>query len=386
MKKIVLTSGTFLVFAYLFINGLFVYKYGARIGAPAFHLVPAYVLFAAGLCVILRKMPESIFGRSVFAAVVVLFVLVSVLLFRIKPQAVLNVDRYEMIRLFWDNALSGKNPYLPRHENTNIPGPFPFYFLLAFPFYWTGEIGIFSLAGFLLFAALLFSSRTCLKNKTAALLLLTASPAFVYEIICRSTVFLNAALVLCWMVWVERSTPGTASKKFCAGLLLGCLLSTRSVAWFMFAPFLAVLYRNRRGWFEGGRFSAGAFLAVLVIFLPFFFFNSFRHGVNPFRVQESLVPAVVTVPIWAAFFLASHRIRSFRRFLIAEAFFTFFLLSAYMGGKIAHYGWNSAVYQHRADISYWLFVFPFLIHAFFIADDDPAGEGARVNPSFKRMG
>src|SRR5690606_4490533 len=67
----------------------------------------------------------------------------------------LIVDRWSVITSFCYAHFANIYPYFAKSNVGNPPGPMPFYFLLALPFYSIGELGFLSLIGVLLFFFLL---------------------------------------------------------------------------------------------------------------------------------------------------------------------------------------------------------------------------------------
>ena len=190
----------------------------------------------------MTRLPSRIFTDRTYIVIVIAFsVFMGIVLLTI-PQESLRVDRYEMIKLFWDNTLARINPYTPRGIHTNIPGPFPCYFILALPFYLCKEIGLLSLTGFLFFSYLLYRSGASMKSRTIALLLLAGSPAFAWEITCRSTIFLNMVLVVGLIQQMERWSKGgfTARASIGYGLLTGFIACTRSVTILVLVPIFSI--------------------------------------------------------------------------------------------------------------------------------------------------
>jgi hypothetical protein len=349
----------FLLSAYLFANGLFVYKYGYRITPHGFGLIAAYGAFAAAVLLILVKMPDKFFSNRTLWILAALVCAGAAIALQLRSQTGLRVDRHEMVRLFWDNAFSGQNPYLPENPQSNVPGPFPFYFILALPFKGIGEMGYFSLSGVIVFMLLVRSAPADDRRKTAAMVLCAVSPAVWYEIVARSTVFLNAVLILAWMILAE-NTRGRASRitAFVWGFSLGCLLCTRSIAFFMLVPFLRRLRTLPAVAGFAREWISGTFLGFFLFLAPLLLFDSFRHGVNPFSIQASIMPAWLAAPVFIAFVAASFRTSSFENVLFLESVFLFLLLAVYILDKTVRFGWNAVVFRHHADISYLLFVLP----------------------------
>lgn len=356
-----------LVFAliYLTVNALFVLKYGGRAVAHGPLLAALYVVAAPAAFRLLYRLPSRWFTGRAFAAIVIAFTVLMGIAFLIVPQESLRVDRYEMIRLFWDNAFGGINPYTPRGIDTNIPSPFPCYFLLALPFYLWKEIGLLSLAGFLLFAYMLARSEADVRTRIVAVLMLVGSPAFAWEIACRSTVFLNMVLVVGLIMLMERRSKQGFSDRASIGygLLAGAVACTRSVALLVLVPYFLFLLYNRRAPRPVLYWTAviGAFS---VPFIPLLVFPSFYHGCNPFSVQSTLLPGPATAVVGLVSCAVALRLRSLSGFMLFQSLCLFLVVLAYAGMRIAACGWHAALAGDRADISYFLLVFPLLLAGF----------------------
>jgi hypothetical protein len=272
-----------------------------------------------------------------------------------------------MINLFWENALKGINPYTP-HGGSNIPSPFPFYFIIAFPFHLCREVDILSLLGAVIFIGLLYKSPSSLQTKSVGLMALLLSPAFCYEVVCRSTVFLNSVLVILLVAYLEKKRPVDSIQLLGAGILTGLALSTRSVVVLMLIPYWMQYFRREKPPVTGAIVYLTATAAVfLILFVPFLSFPSFLAGRNPFAVQAWLASAIMPIPairvaltitIAAGFF-----IRDVVDYYYFEAAFLSLLTLGFVAALIAIHGWKVAIVESRADISYLLFFLPFMIIA-----------------------
>ena len=107
----------------------------------------------------------------------------------------MHVDRWSVIASFWDNYFNGKYVYFAQSFDGNYPGPMPFYFILALPFYIIGELGIFSVLGIFVFMFLMKNKKN--SNITSMYFILTASSIFyIWEVCSRSNIFINGVLIL----------------------------------------------------------------------------------------------------------------------------------------------------------------------------------------------
>jgi hypothetical protein len=350
---------------FLVLNGLFVYKYGARITPHFLPLTAAYSLGFAILFYSLPALPERLFTRKLYVAAAAAFCLAFAVLLHFVPQEAIRLDRHEMIALFWDNASEGINPYTPRTPGSNVPSGFPLYFAMSLPFHLIGEIGYLSLLGFALFAWLLYRRDDIpLRGRTSALLLLLASVAFAYEILCRSTIFLNSAMALA-VVWFHRRYFSASRLGFAAtAVLTGLAVSTRSVIVAMLAPFF--LSRLKADFTPK---SAAGFLAIsgaafASTFLPLLFYSGFVDEYNPFMVQASaFLPMGVILAALALAAGASFFIRTDSQYYWTVCLILFGLAAYYLIHNVRLWGWTTAIFESQADITYFSFCLPFLAFA-----------------------
>jgi hypothetical protein len=371
-----------LALVYLTINGLFVLKYGSRLAG--FLPAVSYLIAAPALFWFLTRLPSRIFSNRAYVAVVLVFAALMGIVFAAIPQERLRVDRFEMIRLFWDNAFRGINPYTPREIDTNIPGPFPGYFIIALPFYLCREIGLLSLSGFLLFSWQLFRNDAGVRASTVALLLLVASPAFAWEVACRSTIFLNMALVMVLILRMERRSKAGFSNRasFIYGLLTGVVACTRSVTFLVLAPYFIYLWSNHRAP-RPVPYITAALGAFGLPFVPLLAYPSFLHGFNPFAVQSSLLPGAATVVIALFAMVGALRTKSFSGFVLLQTLCLFAIAFGYVAIQIARSGWHAVFIGDGADISYFLLAFPFLAvgSALALMEGPTTGVSGRVSPA-----
>ena len=139
--------------AILFINFLFSFKYLNRVTEFALGISIVITAFYIFLYFFSGKINSKTFDKLFVPSLLILLVLFLVAFSKI-PQETLNVDRWSVIKEFWDAYFQGGYPYGAKSNVGNYPGPMPFYFFMALPFYWIKEIGYFSLAG--LIALILF--------------------------------------------------------------------------------------------------------------------------------------------------------------------------------------------------------------------------------------
>jgi succinate-acetate transporter protein len=219
------------LFLFLFVNFAFSAKYLSDI-------TPYYLPASIGLCGIylafwrFRSRVGNFTNRFRYLnhCLVLSYFAVSAILFIKIPAESLNVDRRDVITSFWDNYFNGEYVYFAQSFAGNYPGPMPFYFVLALPFYWYGELGFFSLMGLIAFVLLIRASKKSRTATTAYMLLIMVSAFFLWEVTCRSNIFLNAVLVLLSITYILQSIEAKTGRYILrTGILIGLLLSTRNV-------------------------------------------------------------------------------------------------------------------------------------------------------------
>lgn len=349
------------------VNLVFVVKYSARIGMSAtLAFTAAYTCFSLVAPVAAHRLGGRVFKRSfaiVIAAVFVVFLLVALRL--IKVDTIMN-DRWSVIGAFFGNLLRGVYPYLAQSNQANQPGPFPFYFVAAFPFYLTGEIGLFTLCSFAaLFAA--FAARDANQNDNGTLalqtILLVSSPALVYEVIVRSTVFANMALIVIYLFWLDgKMRPGGKSRLLWPAILGGFLLSTRAIAALPLACYLSYALLGKRLAFQYVKMGAGIAFGFVLTFVPLLAWGwaAFAQK-NPILLQSGFSPFPVTLAFLAACMAAGLFVKTIRGCLLVcgTAIFAIVAISAAL--SVGEFGWKDALFGSKFDISYLIFCVPFLV-------------------------
>ncbi len=356
-------------FFILFINFLFLIKYGIR-------LTPFFVFLALGILgiyyLIWRKQ-TLIFNfknerlLKISNPIMLLgFIGFSVLVFHFLPQEQLNVDRWSVISSFWDNFFEGKYVYFAKSHMGNHPGPMPFYFILALPFYFVGDLGYFSLIGLLVFYFILYYSKEFVRTRTLMLFLLLISAFYLWEVVTRSNIFTNSSLVLFSIFYFLKSnTDNNFKHLFINGLIIGLLLSTRNVFVIPYSILMLYLIKNKKI-----KFHKILTLALIVIttfaltFLPFIV-NHFSDFLllNPFVIQSSyLMPAWLSVFCIFASLGLYFFIRNTQDVYFYSGISLFFTISVYFIWEIYFYGFQSAYFGNKADISYFILCIPFFLY------------------------
>lgn len=183
---------TVAAFLFITVNILFCFKYLYRVSfAVALVAVGGYSVFL-GSSFCLYKKGKLFFPVRLWTIILVLLTAGSGFVLQLIPKESLNVDRWEMIQMFLDAVSNGVYPYGVHNATGNYPGPMPFYFVLAYPFYKIGEIGWMTVIG--IWITFVYFIRLDRNTLGLLMLLVLSSLSLYWEIFARSTVFINSLL------------------------------------------------------------------------------------------------------------------------------------------------------------------------------------------------
>jgi hypothetical protein len=353
----------------LFVNAIFSIKYLSRYTNWAVMII----VLLTGLYVFIfffKNMKRFSFLQKGLIPIVVLYMLFSLYLVQRVSMETLNVDRWSIITSFWANYFSGKYVYLAKSHMGNKPGPMPFYFILALPFYFLKEFAYLSILGIVLFIYLLFKPIKQTSIGIFLLVFLLTSPIFLWETISRSAIFLNATLVLAFLIYLRTCNFSEIKSVILAAFLGGLLLSTRNV--FALTFILAAGY-----YMKSKKISIKmAFIALLVMGLTFLFtFLPFIYGfwneflvINPFIIQSAvLVPFQYTLIFFAFAFYCIRFVKTEQDIVYYSAVVLFITICGYapyvMYGYGYNFGFEGGFYGSAIDLSYFIFCLPFALYA-----------------------
>ncbi|MFC1728890.1 hypothetical protein ACFL6I_01015 [candidate division KSB1 bacterium] len=358
-------ESTLYALLYIFINSLFVLKYTARItGYAPF----AALLYASGAAVLLilcahyyrdRMNTELRYG-SYIAVIVFLAALLLVLMKQVDPAGI-QVGRYPALTEWIGDMLDGRYPY----TSDLRPSGFPFLFVLALPFYALGDVGLLQICSFLLFGLLVFTRyprHPGQRYKT--IVLLTASPVFLYEVVVRSELFSNMAFVLLYLVLCERYLRSVNRPPLLVlGLAGGLMMSTRGIVFIIFLIYFGFCFKSavRDGLMFAGSLAAGFAITVL----PFLIWDA-RHFLTqgPFSVQAAYAAPWLLILVTAGSAAAVLFVKTvhgvYRSILVCLFGAVFVSLCV----SVLREGFNASVMQSGFDISYFAFSLPFVLLLF----------------------
>ncbi|PKP24855.1 MAG: hypothetical protein CVU03_10665 [Bacteroidetes bacterium HGW-Bacteroidetes-2] len=353
-------------FVFVFINFIFSVKYLSRI--TDYFLVISLVISLIYILIwrfklLLKKFYPQLYLLNIF--ILLLFIVVSLFLFYVIPVETLNVDRWSIINSFWDTYFSGGYAYYGRGHTGNPPGPMPFYFILALPFYAIGEMGLYSLLGIFAFYFMMRYSKFSNDLQTIGIILIALSSFYLWEIVSRSNTFINAALIVFSLIYILKQKMFSTKKIIGIGVLIGLLLSTRNVFIIPYIIAFLFIWRTKRIRFKQLILLGFISLIVFIItFLPFVLghFEDFKI-INPFLIQSSfLIPFGYTV-----FFIVLAIFLSLLCKKNADVYFysgitLFISISIYFLYHSKHSGFYTTYFESAGDISYFILCTPFLLY------------------------
>lgn len=294
----------------------------------------------------------------------VIFIILFGIAFTYINVETLMVDRWSVISSFWENYFQGEYVYFAKSHRNNPPGPMPFYYMLALPFYLIGELGYFSL---LAIPALWIVSKYLRFNKAVVqfgLFLLITSFFYIWEVTVRSNIMINGLLILFSLIYCLKREKWSLKELIVAGIMVGLFLSTRNV--FVIPYVILFLYLLKNGnlsFLKLIQLGSVAIVTFALTFLPFIYnyWDSFLT-MNPFVIQGSfLIPFHYTVGFVLLAFLFPFLCKSKEDVLFYSGVNLFITIAIYFIYHIIYSGFQSAFYESIVDISYFILCIPFFL-------------------------
>jgi hypothetical protein len=346
------------------INVFFAYKYFLR-GSDNSLLAIFYAAFLILLFIASKKMNIRFFETDVcYYTLLFLYLLFHIVLFHFIHVENLNVDRWSMISAFWEQSFQGSYSYNAQSHMGNYPGPLPFCFILALPFYLVGEIGFFPMIGVFLLAVFLRQNLSQ-RGSMGALVILLFSVSVFWEVCVRSTVLVNTVLFMLYLVWLLKDVDLNSKKQFWISAIVGgLLLSTRTIFIIPFIIYGVFLFQSKK--MDLKLLIPWMFIVAtsfVLTFLPFLLFHFHEFLIrNPFSVQSGqLFPFRISVIFVFLAVLAGFISSGKKEVLYYTVGLFMLVLLAYYMLLIDKFGFMNAYLHSYFDLSYMFFVFPFLL-------------------------
>lgn len=349
----------------IFVNFLFTYKYTARFTDFGVYIAIGIALLQLLSFVLYKKIRLSppypkVIGFSLLAGIVGLGILTHFAI----PLESLRVDRWSVISSFLTELYQGNYPYYATSHMGNYPGPMPVYFLIAAPFQFLGELNILSCIGYGMMAFLLMKKAPQNRHRLFLFFYLLTAFFLIWEIAVRSNLFTFSVLIVWALYTFETIQHKSALRFFGLAILIGLLLSTRSVYILPYIIFFASYLLNREITFlKLFYFLSVACITFICTFIPlvYVFPNDFFE-MNPFIIQSSfLIPSSYTFAFIALAIVFTFLVKDRQDRYFYSGLSLFLTILIYAMYHIVNFGYTAAFIESNIDISYFIFSLPFLM-------------------------
>ena len=348
------------------INMRFLIKYASRLSA---HITAISAVAYIGLLIIFRicYMRSKPYRYADTAAVVValVYAVLSVLMLTQVDKHSLNVDRWEIIDLFWRSVARGEYPYSAVAHNGNHIGAMPVYHILCLPFHCIGEIGY---ATLLSIAAMLIAIYRAPQNQGNSLLfatmLIISSPAILWETLTRSTIIYNSMLFYLFMLYLRRFETFSKTQFIITAIIGGALASTRTTLALIYVIWGIYMLRQHIPFKRILAWTGICIASYVVTFLPLIIaYPSQFLEINPFTVQSGVTNNAELAAFVALMILTGFLPKNHKSLIFYIGAYLFVIIGINFVDRAAHYSLRGALMESSMDISYFLFSLPFLLHS-----------------------
>ncbi|MFO7754594.1 MAG: hypothetical protein R6V34_01275 [Bacteroidales bacterium] len=349
----------------LFVNFIFAYKYLSRYSD--------FGLFISGIILIIQfisfwlsyRINLSVKQKNILCYVITGFIIGLVIISHIKiPVELLNVDRWSVISSFLTELFKGNYPYFAKSSMGNYPGPMPFYFFIALPFYLIGELSILSCLGYCIMLMVFIWKKRTTQSIIFLMFFLSTSLFLIWEITTRSNLFTFTVLVLLTLYAFIDLKHTKSLKFYTLAILTGLLLSTRSVYILPYIIFfLSGVINKEIGFKKLLLFISIAFISFASTFIPFIIaFKRDFFIMNPFIIQSSfLIPAFYTIIFVSISIALSFLVKNKWDKFFYSGISLFIAIVIYSIYQLVNYGYEASFINSKIDISYFVFCIPFLM-------------------------
>lgn len=358
---------------FFFINFLFGIKYLSRISEfyiPITLLIILFYIFVLKKFNFINTLLDK--TRLTIKMLLTLYIISSLVLFYLIPKETLNVDRWSVITSFWDNYFSDKYVYFAKSFDGNYPGPMPFYFILALPFYWIGELGLYSLLGIVLFVYLTKLTNKNKEYSKIVFLLIATSFFYIWEISTRSNIFSNGTIVLISIYFFLKRYTKTLKNNILFGIAFGLVLSTRNVyAIPLIITIMFSIKTKKLDFYNLIQLGLYSLVTFIFTFIPFIWnhFEDFKV-MNPFIIQSSyLMPFEYTIIFITASFLSFFVVKNEFDVYFYSGIILFCTILFYFAYTISITSFTTTFFKSAADISYFILCLPFILFHFSASED-----------------
>ncbi len=336
------------------------YAYGISIFLPIIMCVGYY--YKEYLYTIFDKAEKKsgIAERNQIRILLCTIVILWILCFVFIPKGILRVDRWLMIKTFWDNVFAGNYPYTPLYSN-NVPGQLPMYHVLAFPFHIIGEVGLLSLSIFLLLIWGITKFNHTQKRSfslRSLLWLWLLSPALWWESTTRSTIVMNMSLTVLFFLYNAVKTLSPIKK----GIISGLLTATRSSVIIPLSVSVLGDFIREKKWSELIKVSfLTGFVPILSLAILYLWNSELFFLHNPLAMQSLFMPTWLSALMIGLSIVLGTRAKDFDMKLWYSGLMLFLTVFIALCFALFKYGWSEVIYADAFDISYFLQSVPFFM-------------------------
>lgn len=357
---------------YIFINSLFVLKYGIRQNITSqYTLLMIYILMVSSGLYILDRFKDYIqkikdFNRYFLGVCSLIFAAFILINIAIDGNA-LNADRWSALDISIKSILNLEYPYDKFDHMNGTSSNLPTLIYVGIPFYVLGDVGFLQVFIFAVLIFTVFHLKFSSYQKTVFLFLLLLSPAYFWELFGKSDLMSNSFIVVIFMlVWNHKFQSNYFEKPLLLAFFIGALLLTRAVLViplivFLFYEFIRATYKTKI------TFVVGVMVSVLFLSIPILISLPSKEIIlrhNPINNQTMHSPFwVMLLSIFLPFFF-SLKHQNFKRKIeisIGILFLMFFYL--FVVNAIEE-GFDRNLYLTLFDISYFGILIPFLLFYF----------------------
>lgn len=353
---------------YIFINGLFVYKYGSRQGfIEPLVLILGYIATFFGVVLLFFKgyfefLNSKKIWSQLFPVIIVLFALVFFMIIQMTDENALITDRWSALEITVEGIIKGVYPYDRPDHVGNLSSNFPGLGYLALPFYLLGDVGYLQVFTFVVFGLYLNYRLRVVKNKYFLLFLYLFSPALWWELLAKSDLLSNFFLLVICIEWLfQKRKTNFFSRPVLIGGLLAFFILTRGVVLipiiiFFLKDFIQTETRNKVISLFTGVLFVG--LLCLPIMLSAINIEAIVAN-NPWNLQTNKAPwyayVLLIAPVIVAFSNKNDALGYWYSGVIVFLIPFFGLINVCIVQ-----GWRMMLFEHKFDVSYLSMTFPFM--------------------------
>ncbi|MGC4130602.1 MAG: hypothetical protein QM564_13850 [Bergeyella sp.] len=364
------------VAAYVFINGIFTFKYAPDFRFAAFLM---YVLFISGGIFLYKKIKfQEKTYKWLFWIVSLLFFIFTVILNLKIDGYSLIVDRWSAMQSGADAILHNRFPYLEKSHQGQPSSNLPGLVILGIPFYLIfGNVQYLQNFCFLLFVFLVYRSLGNHRQRLLALILLIVSPSYLWELYTKSDVFSNFVFALGYalLVWKyflkKRKIPIVWIAVLTALIMLTRLSVVLLLAVLLLKPFWNFTAKDKIKFLSAFGFTI---LFILFLFLRNAENTEMIMSHNPLLIQGGKQPVLLSIFCLFLASLVSFKLNTFTEIISGIAGILFLTVFFTLIQKIMEFGLKASIDESYMDLSFFSMAMPFLLIAISMLNINPQKE------------